>query len=450
MLSFFTHSNRQNPTILNDQQAQLASNEAMGLKRRKHGEGVTFEELRKHNTRNDCWLLIDGKAYDVTSWIPKHPGGEVLLSYAGMDATDVFDAFHDETSEKFLPPLLIGPVIDADSIITDVVREHRALVKKLKMAGSYSSSKLYYCYKILSNFLIWGLAVYLLASYQGTLRVIVAGSLIALFWQQCGWVCHDTLHHQIFKNRRYNDGIAYFVGLVPVGYSPSWWKAKHNLHHAVPNVAGFDPDIDTMPLLAWSEKFIEGELSGLPAIMIKYQYIFYFPLLAAARLSWLMQSIIYAHSKSKSPKKELTGLAVHWFWYFSLMILYMGIKESLLFILFSQGIGGLLIAMAFSLNHNGMHIIEKQPNYEFNHLQITTARDIHGGLLNWAHWFMGGLDMQIEHHLFPRIPRHNLKELQGDVMAYCKKHGIHYHTTNFWTGTKELLGRLYTVSNAVK
>jgi len=417
---------------------------------RRRTEGITMAVLKQHNKRDDCWLMIDGKAYDISNWISKHPGGDVILSYAGMDATDVFGAFHEETSEKFLPALYIGPVIDADDHVTEVTKEHRAIMKKLKSKNLFTSNKLYYAYKYASCLLMWYIAFWLLKSYEGTLRVLAAGLLIALFWQQCGWIAHDTLHHQIFKKRFYNDIAAYFVGVIPIGYSSSWWKAKHNLHHAVPNVVGFDPDIDTMPLLAWSEKIIEGELTGMPHIMIKYQYLSYFLLLAAARMSWLIQSILYAKRKSKNPQLELAGLALHWGWFFGLMIAYMNWKEALLFMLVSEGMGGLLISMAFSLNHNGMNLLDREEGMEFNRLQVITARDIQGGLLNWAHWFMGGLDMQIEHHLFPRVPRHNLKEIRADIVAMCSKYGIQYHSTDFWTGTMELMKRLYVVSTHVK
>jgi len=247
--------------------------------------------------------------------------------------------------------------------------------------------------------------------------------------------------------------MGYVLGNVAQGFSVSWWKAKHNLHHAVPNVKNYDPDIDTMPFLAWSEKLIEGELEGLPHVLIQYQYIFYLPLLSAARLSWLIQSLFYPLYSNKirsdsTRKIELSTLCIHYLWVGLLAIGGLGLIEGIAFILLSQAFAGLLLSTAFSLNHNAMVILDPnaQSSMEFNRLQIITARDVRGGLFNFFHWFMGGLDMQIEHHLFPTVPRHNLRQVQSEIETMCKKYNITYHQTGFWSGTKELFQRLYSVA----
>ncbi|CAN0287824.1 unnamed protein product, partial [Hapterophycus canaliculatus] len=90
--------------------------------------------------------------------------------------------------------------------------------------------------------------------------------LMAVFWQQCGWLAHDFLHHQqVFKNRAYGDLAGVFWGNLMQGFSVGWWKNKHNTHHAVPNLHESsadahdgDPDMDTMPVLAWSLKMAEA------------------------------------------------------------------------------------------------------------------------------------------------------------------------------------------------
>ena len=57
----------------------------------------------------------------------------------------------------------------------------------------------------------------------------------ALCWQQCGWLAHDFLHHQVFTNRSINNACGLFFGNFCQGFSVAWWKDKHNLHHAAPN-----------------------------------------------------------------------------------------------------------------------------------------------------------------------------------------------------------------------
>ncbi|CAG7723650.1 unnamed protein product [Allacma fusca] len=430
------------------------SNEGILRERKKRTTGIPMSEVAKHNTRSDCWMVIEDKVYDVTSWIDKHPGGDLILSYAGLDATDVFDAFHADSSYKILPAYCIGHVTEHK--ISPFLQEHRDLRKFLKEENLFVSSKLFYCYKLLFNMSLIALSFIFMINFGTTLwGKALAILTLTFFWQQCGWLSHDLSHHQVFKNRKYNNLAAYFIGNVCQGFSLSWWKQKHNLHHAVPNVAGFDPDIDTLPFLAWSELLIEGELTGIPHFMVKFQYIFFFPLLAAARISWLIQSLLYAYNKGKKNRNlEISALLAHYAWFGYLSFGFISFYEGVVFVLMSQFITGMLLAFAFSLNHNGMSIVDHtnfriSGDMDFSKIQVITGRDIRGGPFNFFHWFMGGLDMQIEHHLFPGLPRHNLKKIQDKVLSKCKQYGIDYHQTGFWEGLQELVSRLKAVSERI-
>lgn len=150
---------------------------------------------------------------------------------------------------------------------------------------------------------------------NSTGAVFVAGLLLALFWQQSGglcfilfsiswaltrfsfceqgWLAHDFLHHQVFENRSLNRAIGYLVGNIYQGFSVAWWTDKHTTHHAVPNVHQEDPDIDTFPILAWSEHALSlfNDLPDKEAskFFLKFQAFYFFPLLALARLSWAIQ-----------------------------------------------------------------------------------------------------------------------------------------------------------------
>lgn len=419
--------------------------------RLKVSGGVTVSEVAKHNTRDDCWFIIDGKAYDVTSWIDKHPGGDIMLSYAGLDATDVFEAFHDESTTKMLTAFHVGDVVDVK--VSESLQQYRDLMKKLKTEQFYQSNKLFYVYKIATNLAIVSLATWLVFNYSNKWVHLLSALLLALFWQQCGWLSHDFLHHQVFKNRKYNNFAGFLFGNVCQGFSVSWWKSKHNLHHAVPNIAGFDPDIDTLPFLAWSEKLLDGQLEGLPQFLIRYQYIFYMPLLMAARISWLIQSIVFANTKSRDRLVEMSTLGLHYVFLFTIAFTnpHMTFLSGIGWILAAEFLTGLLLATAFSLNHNGMAILDKgtQGTMDFHALQAVTGRDVHEGPASFVSWFMGGLDYQIEHHMFPKIPRHNLPQVAKNVEPLCKRNEILYHKTDFWNGTKELFSVLFKVSTKV-
>ena len=173
---------------------------------------------------------------------------------------------------------------------------------------------------------------------------MTAAFMLGLFFQQCGWLAHDFLHHQVFKKRKYGDLFGIFWGNLMQGYSVQWWKNKHNGHHAVPNLHNStassqdgDPDIDTMPLLAWSlkqaqsyrELQADGKDSAFVKFMIKNQAIFYFPILLLARLSWLRESFktsfgLGAASENAAlelkakglqyPVLEKLGIILHYAW----------------------------------------------------------------------------------------------------------------------------------------
>ena len=152
---------------------------------------------------------------------------------------------------------------------------------------------------------MWAVAVSMVMFSDKTSVHIASALLLGLFWQQCGWLAHDFLHHQVFKNRLFGDLIGLVLANFLQGFSLSWWKNKHNGHHAVTNLHASgeeaqdgDPDIATMPLLAWTIKQANslkeadpnGKHSPMTKFFIKHQAITYFPILLLARLSWLNES----------------------------------------------------------------------------------------------------------------------------------------------------------------
>uniref|UniRef100_A0A3Q2NR99 acyl-CoA (8-3)-desaturase n=1 Tax=Fundulus heteroclitus TaxID=8078 RepID=A0A3Q2NR99_FUNHE len=71
----------------------------------------TWEDVQKHRSRNDQWLVVNRKVYNISQWVKRHPGGIRIIShYAGEDATEAFTAFHPDLKhvQKFLKPLLVG------------------------------------------------------------------------------------------------------------------------------------------------------------------------------------------------------------------------------------------------------------------------------------------------------------------------------------------------------
>ncbi|KAF9964683.1 hypothetical protein BGZ70_006095 [Mortierella alpina] len=384
-------------------------------------------------------MIIDNKVYDVREFVPDHPGGSVILTHVGKDGTDVFDTFHPEAAWETLANFYVGDIHESDRAIKndDFAAEVRKLRTLFQSLGYYDSSKAYYAFKVSFNLCIWGLSAFIAAKWGQTslLANIVSASLLGVFWQQCGWLAHDFLHHQVFHDRFWGDHLGAFLGGVCQGFSSSWWKDKHNTHHAAPNVYGEDPDIDTHPLLTWSEHALEmfSDVPDEELTQMWSRFMAHKPAGARVPISLV----------------EQLSLAMHWTWYLATLFLF--IKDPVhmvVYFLVSQAVCGNLLAIVFSLNHNGMPVIspEEAVEMDFFTKQIITARDVHPGL--FADWFTGGLNYQIEYHLFPSMPRHHFSKIQPAVESLCRKYGVRYHTTGMMAGTAEVFSRLNQISLA--
>ena len=438
---------------------------------------ISAEELAKHATPSSAWISIKGRVYDVTHFTRVHPGGDIILTAAGGDATQVFAAFHAGThSWRLLPALCIGALdtttlhadpsptesnLDIHGANTEYIRDIAEMRKELIRQRLFESNKLFYIYKILSNILLLTISIGILKNFTNWFGTFVSAILLALFWQQCGWLAHDFLHHQVFKNRLYNDLVGILVGNIFQGFSEAWWKNKHNHHHAVPNVTdnvvGGDPDILTMPLLYWSEKLIEGDnLKDLPKFLLKYQWILYWPILCMARISWLIQSVLYQFDKRNKFVTsdflyflEIAGLAFHHLTFFYLLSWLPSVSQKLVFAFLSQSLGGLFIGIVFTVGHNAMEIFtdSEKVTQDFVRLQLRTTRNVTPTV--FSDWFTGGLNYQVEHHIWPTLPRHSLPKASRILKAFCEKHGIQYHCHGLVEGNAQVCKLLAKLSATV-
>ena len=307
----------------------------------------------------------------------------------------------------------------------------------------------------------------ILYNFPTTLGILASSLVIGLAHQQAGWLAHEFAHQQVFSSKFWNDHLAMLVGGVFLGFNLSWWKDKHNTHHAITNQheTGVDrhdgdPDIDTLPVLAWSRYFLKRvrEMNNpLSRFMIRNQVMFFFPLLFFARLSWLHQSLQYAldiqtgwgagslKQKPRYPVTERLTTLLYYAWLLPVMFCFTNsIGDAFFFFGAMQFVAGLLLSVAFVVGHNGMECFDVDEKPAFAELQVRTTRGVHGGGL--VSWFMGGLEYQIEHHLFPTIPRHQLPKVQPLVESLCKKHNVPYHATGLFEGMGEVMHCLDSLS----
>ena len=143
---------------------------------------------------------------------------------------------------------------------------------------------------------------------------------------------------------------------------------------------------------------------------------------------------------------ERASLVAHYAWYFAIAFSCPSVFDAVWFVAISNISCGLSLALVFGLGHNGMAVYDAAHRPDYWKLQVTTTRNVKQDRFGFVHWFCGGLDYQVEHHLFPTVPRHNLAATNKLVQKFCKEYGVTYHETTIWDGTVEVLNHLQKIA----
>uniref|UniRef100_A0A8C8YTY5 Cytochrome b5 heme-binding domain-containing protein n=1 Tax=Prolemur simus TaxID=1328070 RepID=A0A8C8YTY5_PROSS len=336
---------------------------------RKSLNTYTWQEIQRHNQQADQWLVINRKVYDVTDWAGRHPGGRrILTHYAGEDATDVFRAVHLELDvvQLYLKPLLIGELAPGEP---SQERHKNA---------------------------------------------------------QSGFLQHDAGHLSIFKKSKWNHLLHKFLMCHLKGLSGNWWNYRHFQHHVKTNIYPKDPDINMGPL------FLLGDLQPVKV---------HLEMLAAEKCSWkwFLQRLTFGLTLAGS-KEEMKLCSGHLtFKCFSLQDIawvssfyirhfitfgpFYGIFGTLLLMYLVKFLESPWIAYVTQMSHIPMQMSTEE-NRDWLSTQVLATCNIEQSFFN--DWFTGHLNFQIEHHLFPTMPRHNYHKVAPLVRSLCAKHGLQY------------------------
>jgi fatty acid desaturase len=324
-----------------------------------------------------------------------------------------------------------------------LVNDYAELKKLIKQNGLLDKQPIYYTYKLTTILGILALSIVLLFVIHNFWFQMANAMLLAVASAQLGFLGHDGGHRQIFRSTSKNEILTLITGNLLIGMSNGWWVNKHNAHHSHPNERDMDPDLD-IGVLAFSDEELYTK-KGLPRLIVKHQKYFFFPLLALLSIDLQRNSIVYLlQKKDKYHLTEALLLTLHHVLYFGMLLFCLNPWQAAIFLVIHQALFGILLGAAFAPNHKGMPILEKGSRVDFLRRQVLTARNVHSGLLN-DFWY-GGLNYQIEHHLFPSMPRNNLKKAQKIVKAYCQQQEIAYYETSMVQSYREILGFLHQIS----
>ena len=317
------------------------------------------------------------------------------------------------------------------------------LKKRIREKGLMEKQPLYSAQKIIITALLFlaGIGLMLLGTTSIWLMLLAA---VFIVFVQIGFIAHDVGHRQVFRKPWQNDVIGYICGNLIMGMSYSWWVDKHNAHHSNPNQFDMDPDID-IPLLAFSQ---EQALSrrGIARLAVKYQTWLFFPMLtlSAASVRGGSYRFLYIYRQAKKPVLETVLILVNLVLSLGFVFWLYGFWPGLLFIVVQQALFGLYMASVFAPNHKGMLTVDKDQKMDFVQQQVLTARNVKASPV--IDFWYGGLNYQIEHHLFPNMPRNKLREAQQVVVDFCQEHDISYHETSMFQSYIEILQSLHEMS----
>jgi fatty acid desaturase len=277
-------------------------------------------------------------------------------------------------------------------------------------------------------------AFFLLGSSWWTLA---AAAFLAVAFAQAALVAHDLAHRQVFRTNKPSARAGLIAGNLAIGMSYGYWMDKHTKHHANPNHDDLDPDVGP-GVLVWSPEAARDK-----GFLTRHQAYLFFPLLTLLGVSLKKDSIraLLNGTVKHHRKAEFALLALHLAGYAAALLLVLSPLQALAFLVVHQALFGVYLGMTFAPNHKGMPHPDGTEDYLRK--QVLTSRNVRGGQLVDA--ALGGLNYQIEHHLFPGMPSVNLPKAQPIVQAYCAEIGVPYEMTSLTDSYAQALRHLHDV-----
>jgi fatty acid desaturase len=315
-----------------------------------------------------------------------------------------------------------------------------ALNRQITDAGLLERRPAYYAVRmsvVAAMLCVVAVAFLVVGSSWWTLVVAV---LLGIVFSQAALLAHDVAHRQVFRTRRSSDVVGRIAGNVVVGMSYGWWTDKHTRHHNNPNHDELDPDVQP-EVLIWATESAWGR-RGLKGFIARHQAGLFFPLLTLLSLDLRISSVKALRRPGMRRRGlEAALLAVHLIGYTAALLVVLSPVQAFAFFVVHHAVFGVYLGMTFAPNHKGM----PHPTGDEDYLrkQVLTSRNVTGSRL--TDMALGGLNYQIEHHLFPAMPTPNLRRAQPLVKAYCAKLGVSYEETSLIVSYRQALRHLHAV-----
>ncbi|MCS5718711.1 acyl-CoA desaturase [Herbiconiux sp. CPCC 205763] len=309
--------------------------------------------------------------------------------------------------------------------------EFTELAQRIQESGLLRRRYGYYWTKLLLVPVTFAVCIWVFVQIGDTWWQLATAAVFAVLFTQTAFLGHDAAHRQIFQSGRWNDWTTLVLGNLFVGLSYGWWQHKHTRHHANPNKQGSDPDIE-LPVIAFTPEQVDRRRGPLASWLMAHQGAFFFPILLLEGLSLHASGVrrVFSGEPLKRRAVEIAFLAIRIGGFVTLTFLVLSPGVAAAFLGVQLGLFGFYMGSSFAPNHKGMPLVPKSMKLDFLRRQVMMSRNIRGSrVIDVA---MGGLNYQIEHHLFPSMPRPHLRRAAPIVAAYCRDRDVPYLETGLF------------------
>jgi fatty acid desaturase len=326
--------------------------------------------------------------------------------------------------------------------------DYADLMRRIRTAGLLDRRSGYYLTKIAVT------GALLAAGWTGFVLLgdswwqLAVAAFLAFVFTQIGFIGHDAGHRQIFRSKRANHLVGLLHGNLAIGLSYGWWVDKHNRHHAHPNQEDKDPDID-IGALAFTAGQARAKRGRVTRFIARRQRYLFFPLLLLEAVQLHVSSVRAVAGRGLHNRAwEALFLGIHAAGYLAVVLLVLSPVKALVFVVVQQALFGLYLGCSFAPNHKGMPMLAADDQTDFLRRQVLTSRNVRGSWL--VDFALGGLNYQIEHHLFPSMPRPNLRRSRPLVRAFCHQHNLPYCETTLLRSYGQAVRHLHEVGRPLR
>lgn len=333
-------------------------------------------------------------------------------------ATTAIQATLGPVRQTYADAKTFPPIAKAYTEVSNVVKETGLLRRAPLFYAGVGAALLLAFGGIVTGFILLGDTWY---------QLFMAAAL-GILLTQVAFLAHEAAHRQILSSGPANDRLGRILAAGIVGISLSWWTTKHNRHHGSPNQVGRDPDIE-IDTISFTEEDA-ASARGLRRLITRKQGWLFFPLLTLEGLNLHALGLkhLFSRGEVKGRWTEITLVFIRFALYLTPLFLFLPVGMAFAFLGVQLAVFGVYMGASFAPNHKGMPIIAPGARLDFFSKQVRTSRNIRGGW--WATALMGGLNYQVEHHLFPSMARPYLSKAREIVRDHCKALGVPYTETS--------------------